>query len=646
MNFFQQQDEARANTKKLIFFFVLAVIAIIVITTFVVAASLWGVSLNTGAVSLNSHFIDHLNWPLLLKTALGVILLVGCIIVYKRLQLGHGGYTIAERLGGKPVYSDTTNPDERQLLNVVEEMAIAAGMPVPPVYVLDETTINAFAAGYSEADAVIGITKGALQRLTRDQLQGVIAHEFSHILHGDMRLNLNLIAVLSGIVFIGQAGRFVFHGLGTARRSSKQGSGIIAVAGLGTLLIIIGAIGTLFGKLIKSAVSRQREFLADASAVQYTRNPDGIADALKVIGSGVGTGVRSHKVEEYSHMFFGDVIYLRSFNFFATHPPLDERISRIDHYWDGQYLPGKPLKTKEEEEKQKQDHADAYANLPDFLKNIGSLDPVIVALASTLIETLPVPLHQAALHPAQATALMLAMRLDTNKAIQDQQLSYLTDTHAMRAEVARLKPLVDKLHPTEILPLIEISIPALKRQSAKQYEKLKWLMTQFIMADKVSDYKEWLHFRLLSHYLDPQFALKADKSRKRRSYNGLYQVDNECIIVLSLLANVSHETDEERDQAFDHGLQVLAIKVDTRLKQDKLDLQQVNKALAKLELLVPLLKEEFLSACARCIEYDNQVTVMAWDLLRVISACLGAPMPLVNRPPRPAQKNTSYLKSV
>ena len=639
MNFFQQQDEARANTKKLIFFFVLAVIAIIVITTFAIAASLWGISLNTATVGLNAQFLDYLNWPLLLKTALAVVLVIGCIIIYKRLQLGHGGYTIAERLGGTPVYPDTTDPDEKQLLNVVEEMAIAAGMPVPPVYVLDETTINAFAAGYNEADAVIGITKGALQRLTREQLQGVIAHEFSHILHGDMRLNLNLIAVLSGIIFIGQAGRFAFHLSGSSRGRGRQGNGVIAVVGLGAVLMIIGAIGTLFGKLIKSAVSRQREFLADASAVQYTRNPEGIAGALKVIGSGVGTGVRGHKAEEYSHMFFGDVIYLRSFNFFATHPPLDERISRIDRYWDGKYLPGKPLRPQSEVEAEQDKGASGH--LPDFLKHIGLLDPVIMALAGALIETLPTPLHQAAQHPAMAYALMLALRLDSNKAIQDQQLAYLSDTPAMAHEVLRLKPFVDKLHPAEVLPLIEISVPALKRQSAKQYEKLKWLLTQFIMADKVSDYKEWLHYRLLCHYLDPQFANKKDKAQRRRSYNGLYQVDDACLTVLSLLANVSHDNDDERDRAFDYGLSDLAIKVGQRTAQDQLDLQEINNALSKLEFLVPLLKEQFLTACARCIEYDDRVTVMAWDLLRVISACLGAPMPLVSRPNQPDTNKAS-----
>lgn len=614
MNFFEQQDQARKKTGQLVTLFVIAVILIIALTTFVVASSLWGVSISSN-IGASTSIADYLDWVLLFKTALVVMTLVAGVVLYKRIQLGKGGYTIAERLGGVPVYSDTQDPDERQLLNVVEEMAIAAGMPVPPVFVLDETTINAFAAGYSDSDAVLGITRGAMQRLTRDQLQGVIAHEFSHILHGDMRLNLNLITALSGIIFIGQSGRSLVGVMGRSRshRGNNLGGGTAFALGAGAALVLIGAIGTFFGNLIKSAVSRQREYLADASAVQYTRNPEGIAGALKVIGSGVGTGVRAHRAEEFSHMFFGDVLSVRSFNLFATHPPLEERISRIDRYWDGQYLLGKPLSSKAAQEHDGSANSSIIDKLPDSLKIIGMLDPVMMAIAGALIESLPNRLYEAARNPASAYALMLAMRLDDNPAVQNQQLAYLADTPAMAKEVLRLKLLVDALHPAEVLPLIEIAIPALKQQSAQQYEQFKWLLTQFIMADKVSDYKEWLHYRLLCHFLDPQFIQAGKKKKYPRNYHGLYQVDNACLAILSLLANVSHDNDAERDLAFDSGLSLLKIKVDQRIASEDLNLNAVNDALEKLEYLVPLLKQEFLSACAQCIGHDNEVTVMGWD---------------------------------
>lgn len=628
MDFFEQQDQARQKTLKLLLLLGIAVVIIIILTTMIISIGIWGAQAWNNAGKADA-LLGHFNWPLLLKTAVVVIAVIAGIVLYKHFQMAHGGYTIADRLGAKPVYPDTDDADERQLLNVVEEMALAAGLPVPPVYVLDETTINAFAAGYSDNDAVIGITRGALQRLTRDQLQGVIAHEFSHILHGDMRLNLNLITLLSGIIFIGQAGRSLVGTFGRIRGSKNLKGGAFIATGLGVSLTLIGAIGTFFAKLIRAAVCRQREFLADACAVQYTRNPDGIAGALKVIGSGVGTGVRSHLAEEFSHLFFGDVIYFRSLAAFATHPPLEERIRRIDRFWDGSYLPGKPLKAKPA---LTTEHRPGLDHLPDSLKSIGMLDAAMMTVALNLIEAMPSALHEATQHPASAHALMLALRLDSNPAIQQQQLAYLSDQPDKIREIRRLKPLTDKLHPAEVLPLIEIAVPALKRQSAQQYEQLMWLMMQFIMADKVSDYREWLHYRLLGHYLDPQFSRPSTNRRQRRNYHGLYQVDRACSAILSLLANVSHDDEEGRDRAFNHGLATLNIKVTRRLDQDTLDLRLVNQSLMALERLVPLLKQQFLAACANCIAYNSEITVMAWDLLRLVSACLGCPMPLVTRP--------------
>ncbi len=639
MNFFQQQDQARKKTAQLIALFIVALTLIIGLTTLVVASGLWGFEV-LGKSGTTGSVIDYLNWPLLFKTALAVIIVVAVVVIFKRIQIGRGGYTVAERLGGQPVYSDTQDSDERQLLNVVEEMSIAAGLAVPPVFVLDETTINAFAAGYSANDAVLGVTRGALQRLSRNQLQGIIAHEFSHILHGDMRLNLNLIAILSGIIFIGLSGRTLIGGMSRVRRRSNFGHGAIFALALGLSLVLIGAVGTFFGNLIKSAVSRQREFLADASAVQYTRNPEGIAGALKVIGSGVGTGVQNSHAEEFSHMFFGDVLSVRSLNFFATHPPLDERIARIDRFWDGKYPSGKPLRTKAATAKDAGKNigdTDIIDRLPDSLKIIGMLDPVIMAAAGALIKSLPTLLYHATQHPASAQALMLALRLDSNSVIQRQQLGYLSDAPTMAREVMRLKPLVNALHPAESLPLIELAVPALKHQSAQQYDQLKWLMTQFIMADKVSDLKEWLHYRLICHFLEPQFSSKKENLKRRRHYHGLYQVDDACVSMLSLLANVSHDNEDKRDQAFDTGLVKLNIKVEQRLQPDNLTLQTVDNALSRLEHLVPMLKQEFLAACAACISYGQtddaeKITVMAWDLLRVVSACLSCPMPLMTRP--------------
>ena len=256
--------------------------------------------------------------------------------LYKMAQLAGGGTVVAERLGGRRVYPNTTDPVERRLLNVVEEMALASGVPVPPVFLLsEEQGINAFAAGYSPSDAVVGVTRGCAQQLTRDQLQGVVAHEFSHILNGDMRLNMRLIGVLHGILLMGLVGRELLRLVGhSGGGRSRRNDGAAPLLLIGLAFMVIGFLGLFIGNLIKAAASRQREFLADASAVQFTRNPEGIAGALKRIGAAVfGSKLASPRAAEASHMYFAEGIS----TLFASHPPLHERISRIDPQWDGKF---------------------------------------------------------------------------------------------------------------------------------------------------------------------------------------------------------------------------------------------------------------------------------------------------------------------
>ena len=280
--------------------------------------------------------------------AMGTSAVIAAGSLYKMAALSGGGHTVAELLGGRLLRADAATPAERRLLNVVEEMAIASGVPVPPVYLLEnELGINAFAAGHAPGDAVVAVTAGTLARLSRDELQGVIAHEFSHILNGDMRLNIRLMGVLFGILVIGLTGWIIFRSttggyvrLG-ARDDDRKGFNPLPLIGLA--LYVIGYVGVFFGNLIKAAVSRQREFLADASAVQFTRNPDGIAGALKKIGAvAEGSRIQDPHAEEASHMFFGDALsgWTELFGLLATHPPLVERIKRIDPSFDGDFSQG------------------------------------------------------------------------------------------------------------------------------------------------------------------------------------------------------------------------------------------------------------------------------------------------------------------
>ena len=623
MNFFEQQDKARKNTWLLIALFSVAVLCIIGLTVALITASFWSFSQSS---PIGSSGIQPMQWSAILKTAVSVIAVIACVIIYKRLQLSQGGHAVADMLGGRPIEQGTDNINEQQLLNVVEEMAIAAGLPVPPVYVLEETTINAFAAGFNESDAVIGVTRGTLERLSRDQLQGIIGHEFSHVLHGDMRLNINLITILAGIIFISQAGRLALYSTSRSRSNNRGG---LPVLGIGVGLLVIGSIGTFFGSIIKSAVSRQREYLADASAVQYTRNPEGIADALKVIGSGVGSSMGSPSASECSHLFFGDAMFFRAFGFLSTHPPLDKRIRRIQPHWDGSYITGKPL--HENKQSSTATAKDKINNLSDSLKSTGFLDPIMVGIASVLMQSLPKSVNNSTHTPGSAYALMLALRLDKDPEVQAKQLSFIESQALLLADVKRYAKGVEKLSQKDILPIIEMSIPALKRLSSIQYDQFKQHLTQFIHADKKSDLQEWLQFRLLSHYLDQHFNV-GTKKRFARSYHSFSQIKDSLICTMSLLANEAHSDIEYKDAAFSKGMQSLKLSDTSRIAAEDLEFHDVNKSIEKIDYLVPLLKDEFLTACAHCIEQDKTITPTEWGLLRVIAACIGCPMPIVSRP--------------
>jgi len=329
VNFFSAQDQARRSSRRLVAAYIAATIAIVLGVTAVVGFALFNFSQSSYGYT-SGQFIRE-QAPLLLGTALLTALFIFGSSLYKISRLSAGGGKVAVDMGGTPVATDVQDPLRRRLRNVVEEMAIASGVPVPEIYVMEEEHgINAFAAGFSPSDAAIAVTRGTLELLDRDELQGVIAHEFSHILNGDMKLNVRLMGVLFGIMVLGLIGRMVVRGgyhssIISSRRD--RNAPVVLIVGIG--LVILGGVGVFFARMIKAGVSRQREFLADASAVQFTRQSQGIASALKKIGGySEGSKISATDPEEVSHMLFGSGSSL--LGMFATHPPLVDRIQALD----------------------------------------------------------------------------------------------------------------------------------------------------------------------------------------------------------------------------------------------------------------------------------------------------------------------------
>jgi Zn-dependent protease with chaperone function len=636
MNFFQAQDKARRNTLWMILLFILAVGGLIFLTNLLLLVVF--AYLKTGyfifSVSeLNSFF----ELSVFVGVTAGVCLLIFGGSFYKTMSLSKGGPAVAEMLGGRLVPQSTNDLQQRQLLNVVEEMSIAAGMPIPKVYLLEENSINAFAAGQSPANAVIGVTRGALTQLSREELQGVIAHEFSHIFNGDMRLNIRLIGVLHGILLVGMIGYFIMRSLRFAgrSRSKKGGNGVVVILALGIGLMVIGYAGTFFGQWIKAVVSRQREYLADSSAVQFTRNRDSIAGALKKIGgSGAGSYIEDPAAPQYSHAYFANGLGSFWQSLFATHPPLEKRIRAIDPRWDGKFLT--PRASRQTVASEASDAASAKAT--EFAVNtailsaagaaidqVGTLNEENIEQVRQLIVAMPGSLREAAQSAYSARAVVYASLISHQ--VGNKDVLALLEQHANREMPALTRqylPEIKKLDEHMKLPLLELCINALRELSTNQFIQFERAINKIIVADKKVDLIEWVIQRLVLQQLNEHFGLRKPP-KARHSTLGAVKADAETL--MSLIAYVEHEDDSEAANAFDHGKKEIGATALNIVPREELSLNTLNQSLDNLMQLKPLVKPRILLAMVAIVLSDSKTTPRGVELVRTISTCLDCPMP-------------------
>ncbi len=617
MDFFAAQDRARRKTWQLVFLFILAIVGLIVATNVLLAivtafSSSVGLAQGIGGALRNQ---SAETW--LLITGFVLICVAGAS-AYKYFALRSGGRAIVEMLGGVQIDPGTKVLAERRLLNVVEEMSIAAGIPVPAVYRVDEPGINAFAAGFGTDDAVIGVTAGTLEYLNREELQGVIGHEFSHVLNGDSRLNLRLIALLNGILFLGIVGRLVLRGANTGS-SRKSNSMPVVVLGMG--LLVIGYAGTACGNLIKAAVSRQRELLADAASVQFTRNPHGIANALKKIGGAPsGSALTNVRANEMSHMFFGQAVRLFLGALTATHPPLPVRIRAIEPGWDGKFISGATTATA-------LDGIDGVAGFsaatpdatasaaPDAIAaQVGNPTPASVTQAHALIGGLTQHSVDAAHEPFSARALVYALlRADDRASIIERDVD---------DRVRELELDTAGLDAMQRLTLASMALPALKMLSKPQYDRFVADVVALIKADRRIDLFEWVLHRVLLKGLRPHFEGATPTPMRHRDLVGL---NAQIACMLSAIARAGSADAAAQQRAFAAG----AAAVGAELKPDTTDdpnFTRLNDALKELRAVQPLVKPRLIKGCAAAALIDG-VTASERALLIGVAATLDCPLP-------------------
>lgn len=643
MNFFESQDRVRKHTALLVALFVLAVAALIVMTNLLVMI-VFGV-INSQQLHDGEVMIRQMDWQTFLAVGAAVGVVVAAGSLYKIVTLSAGGKVVAESLDGKLIPQNTRDPNQRKLLNVVEEMAIASGTPAPPVYVLvNEPGINAFAAGFSPRDAVIGVTQGTIDHLSREQLQGVIAHEFSHIFNGDMRLNIRLMGALNGILILGILGYYLLYSTSFSgrRRGNDKGAGAMMALAIG--LMVIGFAGTFFGGLIKAAVSRQREYLADASAVQFTRNPNGIAGALKRIGGlEFGSKVENPGAGEVSHAFFAQGISGFMEWLSATHPPLKERILRIDPQWDGKYdYSDRAEPVQDEKPRSKSEAASrrtfarnvaavaagaAAADVTAAINQVGNPTPEAVNSARSRLAELPVAIKEAAREPHGARAVIYSMVFNEGQEVRAGQMKQLQD-HAdpdVYALTRALLPQMDELDIKYRLPIIDIAMPALKQLSLRQYESFRKNLVALIEMDERLDLLEWSLQKILFSHLDAQFY-KLALRKARYSEPGQLKMEFELVLSAMAYAGAQHQGDTEG--AFSAAAKVLGTSELKLIPKQQIRISDLDLALVKLEQLKPLAKSRLLQACIASVQYDRIETAVEADVLRAFAAALDCPVPL------------------
>ena len=653
MNFFERQQVARRNTRAMIALFVLAVVLIIVAID-LVAAAVWllsnlDVPKPPGAPTGVKGALASVPTWVYVTAAMVTALAILCVSLWEvqSLRVG-GGARVARMIGARRVAGSTGDPLERRLLNVVEEMAIAAGTRVPAVYVMDEERgINAFAAGYDISNTVVAVTRGTLETLNRDELQAVIGHEFSHIVNGDMSLNIRMIGVLAGIVFLGAVGEFLMRSAGEA-----EGKEAAAAFALGVGLLVIGYIGLFFARLIKASTSRQREFLADASGVQFTRNPDGLAGALDQIrASGRDSLVFNRHAEDLSHLFFGQSVRVQLEGLFDTHPPIEERIKRVNPRFQPQGYRGKraaagevatdvpvaaagfaggPLSADEAAlaDARAGDIGQPWGRTPgQSAALVGQVDDQKMEIAKRILATIPASVRERVRHPEGACATLVALVLAQNAVVMEEQLTAAKTAGAAKlgAAAAEVAKEIRGISPAYYLPLVDLALPALKLASAESKAELLAGLQAVIHADRRISMYEFVMFTLVRSQLSKRTGFAAPK------FKSITEARPEVLFLLSLVAHAGchrgPHADEEFNTAFGAGAKEMGLEHALPLARGALGMDAAGDVLASLRELAPLPKAVLVKGLFATVTADGKIRVIEAALMRMMGAVLDCPLP-------------------
>ena len=670
MDFFEHQAKANKASSYLIISYLLALCVItvgfnvagLIVWTFVTQPILDIPNPDPSLFESVKHllalwFESRFSW----QVTCAVFLFIGIISFSNWLGLRQGGGSVAKMMGGRKVPSNTHNTDEKRLLNVVEEMALASGLPVPEVFVMDrEDAINAFAAGYSPNEAAVCVTRGLLISLTRDELQGVVGHEFSHILNGDMRINIRLISIMAGLVAAGQLGRWLIEiGFRGGSHDSRGGALFLIIPGI--LIWIVGSLGVLASRIIKAAISRQREFLADASAVQFTRQTQGIASALyKIANHRHSSLLHNRHAEDLSHMCFAKTLNVQFASMMATHPPIEERIERVDRSFltkanirsaqarqsTTQFNETTSLSEVEYRETRaagfdsgttqdslygkeiSQDEMIEFSSpfqdqsVERAIATIGLTDQHNIEAAQECLSSMPSELLTGLHQPEYAPLIVLTLLANANSA--PEQARELLKKHSpahFRAIVDHYQLNLQQIERQPIYPLLQLAMATLKTLTNEERANTLSLAKQLIASDKQIHPEELFLYLVLHRHLNR----KASR-RQKIEFSSFDPIKTDLIKLLSFLCHFT-ET-EQQEAAYNKAIGQFSFDSSEYIKAENIKHDEVANAIFRIEHLAPLLKRSVLMSVVDLMSHDHDITHQELDWLRMLADCWDCPIPM------------------
>ncbi len=623
MNFFEAQERARKSSRLLVWWFILSVLGVIAVM-YVLATAYLRFSGSGREVEAAAPPMGWWNPELLMWTGLlvGGVILIGSWI--KLAQLSAGGKVVAQSLGGRPVEPTTTDLPERRLLNVVEEMAIASGVPVPEVWIMDdEEGINAFAAGTDPTNAVIGVTRGTLERLSRSELQGVVAHEFSHILNGDMKLNMRLMGWIFGLVMLSMLGRVMLESFRFMRgsRDSKGGGIVIAIIVAGLAVWLVGSIGVLFARMLQSAISRQREYLADASAVQFTRDPGGISGALKKIGGFPEHGnISSPKAMESRHMFFAGSGFSA---LMATHPPLEKRILAIDPQWKGEMLKGRADPVTEAEFTGASGFSGSVRGTEagGRLDSIGESARLDTNVGAAIREELRAG-KVTSFSKQEAKCLLLGLLVAADADGREMAEKILSAQGADVETVAQVTGWsvdLEGYDSARKLALVDLSLSWLRKMGKPEARAFVAASKALIEADGEVNLFEFMLQKVIERHVEIGLGLKPVPAMRHRELRSLEKELARVLGAFAVLGGGETALAKAAAEYREH--------TGRELPRIEAGLADVARALVEMDAATPLVKQRILRLCGLVATDDGVVEDKELELLRATAEAIGAPIP-------------------